>query len=93
MLTDVSQEIQHIDISRPVEIVHHQRRVIAIKINKLADLLTYFIDPATDNLRGVELALGRFEAGVSDQTSRPTHQRNGAVTRRLKATQHQQWYE
>ena len=89
MLAHVSQKIEHIDVSRPIQIVHHKRRVIAFKINKLADLLTDFLDPPTNDLWSVELALGRFEAGITNQTGRAAYQRNGAMARLLKTTQHQ----
>ena len=64
--------------------------MIAVKINKLADLLTDFLDPTPYDLGRIQLSLCSLEAGVSNQTGRTTDQGNGAVTCLLKAPQHQQ---
>ena len=88
MLANVAEKIEHINVGCPIQVVHHQRRVIAVKINKLADLLTYFLDPAPHDLRGIQLSLRGLEAGVTNQTRSATHQCNGAVTGLLKAPQY-----
>ena len=89
MLADVAQKIEHIDVGRPIQIVHHERRVIAVKINKLADLLADFLNPTPHDFGRIQLSLRGLEAGVSDQTGRATHQRNGPVTGFLKAAEYE----
>ena len=88
MLANVSEKIEHINVGCPIQIVHHQRRVIAIKIDKLADLIPYLLDPAPHDLGRIQLSLRGLEAGVTNQTRRATHQSYGAVTGLLKAPQY-----
>ena len=90
MFANVAEKIEHINVGCPIQVVHHQRRVIAVKINKLADLLPYFLDPAPHDLGRIQLSLRGLEAGVTNQTRRATHQCNGAVAGLLKAPQYKQ---
>ena len=68
MLADVAQKIQHVDIGGPIQIIDDQGRIIALEVDKLADLIADFLHPARDHVGSVQLTLSGLETGVADQT-------------------------
>src|SRR5690606_1450961 len=50
-------------------------------------------DPAGHDVGGIQLTLGGFKAGITDQTGSTTHQRNRLMAGVLEAGKHQQPYQ
>ena len=88
MLADVPEEGQDIETRCPVEIIDNRCRRIALKIDEPTHLGTKLLHPTGHHLGGIEVTLAGFKAGIANQPGSTTHQRQGPVTRQLKATQH-----
>ena len=91
MLADVTQQVDRRQLRRPVEVVHHDRGVFgafADEVEERLDLALDAFDPGADDLRIVELALGRV-LRVADEAGRTADKRERPVTGVLKTPQRQ----
>ena len=93
MFAHIPEKGQHVHVRSPVEVIHHQCRVIALEIYELAHLGPEFVHPTGHNLRRVEIAFCCLEAGVPDQAGGATHQCYRAMARELETPQHQKRHQ
>ncbi len=78
VLADVAEELDRGEALRPVEVVDHDRGVLALEGQERLDLAAQPPDPAGDRLRRVQRAL-RGRAWVADLPGRAAHQRQRPV--------------
>jgi hypothetical protein len=94
VLADIAQEGEHIEILGPVEVIDHDRGLTPrIKVDKPGHLRTNLVDPASDDIGGIQLPLLGLEARITDQPGCTTDQRNGPVSGQLETPQHQQRHQ
>ena len=85
ILSNVAEKIEHINLGCPIQIVHHQRRVIAVKINKLANLALNLIGPAGNHIWSIEFTLISLKAWIANHTCGATNQCYWSMPGLLKA--------
>ena len=89
VLADVTQEVQRGVLDRPVVVVDDPSGVRALGVNVLAHLLLDGLDPLGDDRTVVHLTLTRH-LRITDETSRPTNEKQRLVTAFLQGPhQHQ----
>ena len=67
VLTDVTQEGQHVHAAEPVVVIRGNRRVVAaVEIEEWRNLFTDFVHPLLHGIFGIEFTLSGFEARVAN---------------------------
>jgi hypothetical protein len=73
VLTDITQESQHVHAAKPVVVVRGNGSVLAtVKIEERCNLFADLIYPLLHGIFGVQFTLGGFKARASNQTSMKT---------------------
>src|SRR5690606_9134600 len=92
MLAHITEEVDHADILDPVQVVYHQRGIVAaLEIQKPGNLPLDSLDPSLHDVRRIQLTLRSLETRITDKTGCPSHQGDRLMTGQLKTTQRQQW--
>ena len=89
VLANVAQEFKAVHAAEPVVIIGHHGRVRAVEVEEGRHLVADFADPAGDDLRRIELALGRLEAGIADHARGAADQRDRLVPSLLETSEDQ----
>ncbi|CAH0287512.1 hypothetical protein SRABI106_03432 [Rahnella aquatilis] len=94
VLTDITQESQHVHAAEPVIVIGGDSAVFATaEIQERRNLLADFLNPFIHGFIGVQLTLRGFKARIADQTGCATHQSHWLVPVQLKAFQAKQRHQ
>src|SRR5450755_3133702 len=91
MPADIAQQFDGGKVRRPIEVIHHHRRLgrtSPAEIEEWRDLRLDLLDPIRNGLGVIELALGVL-LRIPDQPSGPADERKRTVPGVLKSPQHE----